>query len=356
MYFRNAIGLYKKPGGVAVSPAPTPTPTPTPTPGAATAPVITRTSTSGDNPMRWSGSYADMIPDSDYITMRWRVNGGAWNRDTDHLFTSDDFWDSEDGVAAFAWPLFAAATFPGGALVEVQEGVLRSPDPIVWGNIVSDTMAAAVSREHKRSAEIAIGFGGGAGTLPGGSITFSALDKVVLHLSILSTTNPGTVTGVTANGGALAFTKIGESDAAYYRKAHAYRLDLPVGTTILTDISVATTIAAAFNIVMHVEAIRGSTAGAPAASYFEKRTSAAPGAQDVDGALAVAANGQMLVSVGNFGNAAGTWTGATQDGEVVDAGTSVASAIAAQTTAGDVIYSNAITADLSIAVTKWNPA
>lgn len=111
--------------------------------GGATAPALTQTSAAGVNPLAWSTAYTDLIPDADdYVTLRYRENGGAWVNETPVLVTSA--WVATyvvDGTP-HPWPLYDADTFPASTLVEVQGGVTRGADATVWSNIVSDTMAA----------------------------------------------------------------------------------------------------------------------------------------------------------------------------------------------------------------------
>lgn len=110
-----------------------------------TAPELTQTSPTGTNPMAWESDYFDMASDeTDYIRMRWRVDGGSWNYSTDHLFTNDDYFDSLDGTLIIPWPEYNAATFTTGELVEIQEGVLRS-GVTVWSASISDTMADLIA-------------------------------------------------------------------------------------------------------------------------------------------------------------------------------------------------------------------
>jgi hypothetical protein len=125
------------------------TPTPTPTPAAGlSAPVLTRTSSSGTNRMDWSASYPSTTPwdgvdSGDKVDMRFRVNGGAWTNDTRQVL------DAAALIAGtFAWPVFNGTTFAAGAFVEAQEMKLRFvggvlTDTSAWSNIVSDTMGGA---------------------------------------------------------------------------------------------------------------------------------------------------------------------------------------------------------------------
>jgi hypothetical protein len=113
--------------------------------GTALAPVLTKTSTTGVNPMTWTTVYAGMALDSDYIAMRWRENGGAWTNETEHLFSTADWLDNIDGTLAIPWPLYAAHTFAPGTVVDVQEGVHRGTDAIVWSTAITDTMVNAAT-------------------------------------------------------------------------------------------------------------------------------------------------------------------------------------------------------------------
>jgi len=108
------------------------------------APVLTQTSTAGQNPLDWSGSYANWTTGVDYLGCRWRINGGAWTNETERLIDSDLSLQMLEGSASFAWPLFDAQTFTSGQLIEVQEWINRS-GVIAYSNTLSDTMAGAVA-------------------------------------------------------------------------------------------------------------------------------------------------------------------------------------------------------------------
>ena len=148
----------------------------------ATAPTISRTTPSGSNPMSWSGDYPGVIPDSDYLRCRWRVDGGAWTYETDHLFTSDDFFNSEDGVAVYAWPIFDTYAFPAGALVEVQEGILRN-NVTVWSNTISDTMQGIIQTAYLRGETFNYGYGFAPMSLVS-PVTVQANDKLLINVSM----------------------------------------------------------------------------------------------------------------------------------------------------------------------------
>lgn len=109
-----------------------------------TAPILTLTSQPGDNPPNWTSEYTDLILGRDTIRLEWRVNAGLWNQDTDHLVTSDDLING-----TWNWPLFSAASFVVGDVVEVREYMIRDAgDPgeaiSVASNVLSDTIEDAV--------------------------------------------------------------------------------------------------------------------------------------------------------------------------------------------------------------------
>lgn len=106
------------------------------------APVLTQTSSAGQNPMSWSSFYEDAQIGTDYIAMRYRIDGGAWTNETDVLFDSDFYYDHHIDGDPYPWPLFAAETFLGGAVVDVQEGIVRDA-VTTWSTTLTDTMAGS---------------------------------------------------------------------------------------------------------------------------------------------------------------------------------------------------------------------
>lgn len=88
----------------------------------------------GSNPVNWNSTYPNVLVDQDYIRLKWRVNGGAWQVDTDQLLTSQKILDG------FAWPLFDAAPFGAGELLEIQEFIVRNGVEGTGSNILSVTM------------------------------------------------------------------------------------------------------------------------------------------------------------------------------------------------------------------------
>jgi hypothetical protein len=124
-----------------------------PTPPSATAPTLTQTSVAGANPMAWESTYTDVYVDEDgiadgsnddYLTCRFRIDGGAWTDETNVLIDSDFVFTYGTDAAAYPWPLFSDAinALASSALVEVQEGILRG-GTTTWSTILSDTIAAA---------------------------------------------------------------------------------------------------------------------------------------------------------------------------------------------------------------------
>lgn len=188
-----------------------------------TAPVLTRTSAAGANPMTWSGAYTGMVVGTSYISMRWRVNGGSWTNETDHLVTSDDAFDMGDGTATFAWPLYDAHTFSAGDFVEVEEGHTLS-GTTAWSSILSDTMAGAATYAH-----------GGKATSASSStaVSFTALPfaagKALVVLTCFSNAG-GTVDSVptsltltpTGGGTPVTLTKVGSGGTSAARAFAVY--------------------------------------------------------------------------------------------------------------------------------------
>lgn len=190
---------------------------------APTAPVLTRTSSAGTNPMTWSAAYTGLVVGTSYITMRWRVNGGSWTNETDHLVTSDDAFDMGDGTASFAWPLYDAHTFSSGDLVEVQEGHKLS-GTTAWSTILSDTIAGAASYAHGGKATSATSSTAVSFT----SLPFTA-GKALVALSCFSNAG-GTVDSVptsltltpTGGGTSVTLTKLGSGGRSASRAVAIY--------------------------------------------------------------------------------------------------------------------------------------
>ena len=116
----------------------------------ATAPVLTQTSQDGKNPLAWSTQFFDLNQDdSDYVETRHRVDGGAWVVE-DPVFVSSTWFTDHitNGVPRVLPKYSAAAPFPAGSTVEVQEGVTRGGvlEPVnvyVGDSITSPTISYA---------------------------------------------------------------------------------------------------------------------------------------------------------------------------------------------------------------------
>lgn len=357
--------------------APGPTPTPT---SAATAPVLARASSAGGNPLSWVGGYTAMIPDSDYIACRWRVNGGAWTYEAEHLFTSADFLDSEDGVAAFQWPLFKAHAFAGGDLVEVQEGVHRGTDAIVWSTVLSDTMAKVVQPAYLGGQELAYGYGSGNLSLDN-PVACQDGDKVLIvwNGNVNSGISPMPYPTLTlknaANNNVIATTSLGITPAvngvaADAKRAQAWWVDLPAGvTSLMATINMS---GSTQNARIALIALRTAKPGAPDAIIMERRTFQQPGGTGavhyVNGPdlptpannLVPPVNGLVIDAFGCDAPGAITVNGAaTKFGETIGAGGEMT--FAYQRAAGDVTVpadgAGAINnAPVLIFNTKWSPA
>jgi hypothetical protein len=89
------------------------------------APILAQTSGLAANPLTWTGTYNNSIiydgaGNGDKIRMRYRLNGGAWTTEADVPLDAAVLLSG-----SYAWPLYNAATFAAGGLVEVQEQKAR---------------------------------------------------------------------------------------------------------------------------------------------------------------------------------------------------------------------------------------
>jgi hypothetical protein len=197
------------------------------------APVLTLTSTAGTNPMSWSSFYEDAVIGTDYITMRYRINGGSWIDETDVLFDSN-FWLTYhiDGDP-YPWPLFAVDTFAGGDVVDVQEGIKRG-GVTTWSTSLTDTMA---------STDATYAYGGLA-TSAGSStsVSFSTLPftagRALIFLTCFTNASAGTDSAPTsltltpsAGGAAINCTKLGSGGRAVGRAFAIYESDSDITAT-----------------------------------------------------------------------------------------------------------------------------
>lgn len=222
-------------------------------------PVLTRTSAAGINPMAWTSSITGAMVDVDNIRCRWRVNGGAWTYETDHLFTSDDAFDAIDGTLSFVWPLFDAYNFPASALVEVQEAIARPGYSDSWSTILSDTMAGTnpVLYTHGGQASSAASATSQSFT----NLPFTSTDAIVA-ITCFSTaggTTSSVPTSVTltpsAGGSAVNLTLIGSGGRAASRGFAVYRGTLAAAAN--HNLQITRPAAAEANVVMY-----GSLTGA----------------------------------------------------------------------------------------------
>ncbi|MBN8807884.1 MAG: hypothetical protein J0I47_06565 [Sphingomonas sp.] len=258
----------------------------------ATPPVLTRTSVAGANPMSWSGYYANVIVGSDKIRCRWRVNDAAWTYETDHLVSSDDFFDSEDGMASFAWPLFDATDFAAGSMVEVQEGVLRGATT-AWSAVLSDTMAGRVAAVKLASEFLDFGYASGTVAMPS-AIACRSNDKVLVLLDFASNGAP-TLAGVDAAG--VTFAPVGGGTGHNNHYCYAYFAD--VGSVASLDNLRVTTTGSTLGCVVHVIAVRNAAAGPPDATniYFDTRAVTNADTHDVDADIPVPDGGIAILWV-----------------------------------------------------------
>lgn len=314
------------------------------------APVLTKTSAAGHNPMSWDGTYTGLQV-GDTIRLSWAVNGGAATTET-HTVTSDDLLVASTGSLNLPWPAFAAASagFAGGSIIAVKEwierGAAKSPD----SNTISDTTALAVSSILRRAESIRPGYGGGPFS-PASPITIASGDKVLVTIFSYGVSSP-VIASLTANSGAIAFTKIGTPAAG---DGNFSAVSFYADTSGVTSLDlVATASAGAFaEVLFLVTSIRDAAAGGPASSYYERRSLAGTGPYDVDGGLSPPTNGQVILGMG-VPNAPYSFTGATEYAGA-EVGTDIKCSQAFATAAGNVILSGPDYAPLFICNTTWGP-
>lgn len=205
----------------------------------------------------------------------------------------------------------------------------------------------------RRAESVNVGFGAGPVALAS-PVTIESGDKVLILVYVDSGITMS-VTGITANSGAITFTSIGNS-TPNTDTVHAFYAD----TAGVTSLTLSFTLSGATSeLGAQIISIKGAAAGGPVASYFEFRAAGGTDPHDVDGGLAALAGGSLISFV--FGNGVKTWTGATEysGSEVAGAASGNTMAAAEQTTAGNITilgsgsggpsFSNMVIADVSFA-------
>jgi hypothetical protein len=291
----------------------------------------------------------------DEVVHRHRVNGGAWVTDdpipVDLDFVGDHLVDGDPIV----WPLYDAATFTAGQTVGRQVGIIREGATAVWSNEVSDEMAAAPAVTATHRAGVLHSFGYSSGTATINDIPLTAGDKVVVHVHTISDAE-GTVSG---NGGAVTFTKIGESASGTGNRSRAYYAD----TSGITELDLAIT-GSGYGKFIEVVTLTGAAAGAPASSNFASISAAGEETHNADGGLNPEANGVCVLSMCGHDIPSGpqyVWTGATEVVEIGDATAEGSAAFKTSSGTATINGANGVPAGpgygtLTRAATKWNPA
>lgn len=296
--------------------------------GSLTAPVLTKTSATGHNPMSWDSLYTDLRVD-DVIRLSWTKNGVA--TEETHTVTSDDVIAASDPDIGRAWAwagyAAAAASFVVGDVITVKERQERTGStPSNYSNIPTDTIAGSVSVAYLGGADLAYGYGSGA--ISTAAIPVTNGDKLLIALSMsYNTATSHTITAKDAANNPVALTQIGATLVNGGGRLQLFRVDtVAVGTITLTITPNAST----QDGVVLVAAIRGAQAGAPAASALEARAITNPDPIDVDEELAIPANGRVVVAFLSGGPH--TYSGGTK---IADIANSVRLSLGVQSVAGD---------------------
>lgn len=198
---------------------------------AATAPVLTQTSDEGANPLAWDTEFTDLIVDVDEITMRWRVDAGSWTDETNVSVDSAFYYDHILDGEPLVWPLYAAAVFSGGDVVDVQVGVLRE-GVTVWSNTLSDTIAVSDAtfayggKATSASSSTVVNFTG---------VTFGSPGRALIFLTGYSnlggttdSTAPSLTLTPTGGGSGINCTLLGSGGRSASRAFAIYQSDSDV--------------------------------------------------------------------------------------------------------------------------------
>ncbi len=195
----------------------------------------------------------------------------------------------------------------------------------------SATTAGAAAEATHRSTQIRdYGYGSTPGTA-WDSFAIADGDKVVLHVH--ANENVGTITAISANSGAITFTQVGSPVSDGNDRVSLWYADTSGATAIAIAFTAGSSVK---GIGFTAFSVTGAASGAPAASAKSYAYAGGDDAHDIDGGLAAATDGVLLLTactpnsgVGDF-----VWTGATEAAEVDTTPAAMSSAI--QTTAAAV--------------------
>lgn len=302
------------------------------------APVLTLTSTPGDNPPSWSTAYTDLIIDTDEILMRFRVNGGAWVDETPVPVTSAWFDDYVTDGLPFPWPEFSAdAPFPAGALIEVQEGIDRN-GTVVWSTILSDTMNNSAQLTFHQQGIMNYGFGTTPQPLTGGSFAINPADKLVVAINCIFNGDQ-LITGVTMNGGTITLTRVGPGPLYTIGgndKVYLYYVDAP-GVSQITSLSISVS-GSTNSLGYSIYSVNNSANGPPAATFATNFGTGSTNPLDADGGLAATSTGALALvgMIPDTGDRNFVWTGAAEQAELQENNRKISTAFQIAGTGGPV--------------------
>ncbi len=272
-----------------------------------TAPVLTKTSSSGVNPMSWSAVYTDLAVD-DVLRLSWTKNGGAATTET-HAVTSDDLILASEGDYSFSWPAFvtASAAFINGDVITVKERIERGGSNSAYSNILTDTVVISVTPAWTNIAT-ATPQTNSSTTHTFTSVTFGAGKAVCL----LRCGQSPSVAMVPSGGGATTnFTSVAAGDGIQVFQANGVaggNYDITI-TTTGAETPVSLIVATGTNLANTV-----SDTSIYAGGY--------PG-NDISGSstLIVPAGGLGIATAWVLNNNSGTWLNSgVEIGEIADAG------------------------------------
>jgi hypothetical protein len=310
--------------------------------------------TPGTNPPDWDTEVDNYITydsgtgSGSSLRIQWRFNGGAW--------TVEDWQGLSDAALAegFSWPLLNAADFTSGGLFEVQaeHGMdvgLPTEQLSGWSVEWSDTLDAITGLvpTARFISSQNLNFGAGPATFTG--VAIGGASKIAVFVRF-APNGAQSITGITANSGAIAFTKAAGS--ANTDSAQLWYADVAAGVTNL-DLTVTLSGSTQMLAVAIME-IAGAALGAPVGTAFTQKVfKSGAFTAPIDGGLVIPTNGAATFLA--MQNHSMTFTGATKDQESAAAdSTGQFYALAHTDTTGTVTVSGSNSDFLSIAAT-WTP-
>lgn len=291
------------------------------------APVLTKTSAAGTNPMSWRGEYTNASP-GDVITRYATVNGTPLDPES-HTLTEFEVieiataMDLGEGYN-MPWPVFAGTVFADGAIVVVWETHTKASVESDPSNELTDTMAGGSGALAVFRDAAVIPFAYGTGPYSFNDVAIESGDKVVVLLTCYFTNGisdgDAQIASLTANSGAISFAQAGSASGrvdALGMTARSFVFWAATSGVTELDLSL-TTVGVCRWAGMTVIGVKNAASGAPASTACGALSSAGTAEYDVDGGLSAdGAEGEVLViAVGYLnGGAHGDFTGATKYAE-----------------------------------------